>query len=117
MTKWSLWRGAAVALVAVPVAYLGHALVDYNWNFLAVTAPTMVALGALAAAGRAPGTSRRRPLLAAMAVVVAVTALVSFSFPRLSDWMERDSTRAVGSNDLDLARDRALWARFFNPLA
>ncbi|HSF62567.1 MAG TPA: O-antigen ligase family protein [Gaiellaceae bacterium] len=110
-------RGAAVALVALPIAYLGHALVDYNWNFLAVTAPTMVALGALAGAGRAPGSSRRRPLLVVVAVIVAATVVVSFSFPRLAEWMERDSTRAVVSNDLDLARDRALWARFFNPLA
>ncbi len=40
-------RAAAVALVAAPVAYLAHALVDYTWDFLAVTAPTMVALGVL----------------------------------------------------------------------
>ena len=101
----------------LPVAYLGHALVDYNWNFLAVTAPTMVALGVLAGAGRAPGSSRRRPLLAVAAVIAAVTVFVSFSFPHLADRMERSSTRAVVANDLELARDRALWARFFNPLA
>jgi len=110
-------RAAAAALVALPVAYLGHALVDYDWNFLAVTAPTMVALGVLAGAGRAPGSSRRRPLLAVAAVIAAATVLVSFSFPQLADRMERSSTRAVVANDLELARDRALWARFFNPLA
>jgi O-antigen ligase len=110
-------REAAAALVALPLAYLAHALVDYNWNFLAVTAPTMVALGALAAAGRPPGPRRRRPLPVVVAVIVATAVVVSFSFPRLADWMERDSTRAVVSNDLELARDRALWARFFNPLA
>ena len=37
-------RAAAAALVALPAAYLVHALVDYNWDFLAVTAPTMLAL-------------------------------------------------------------------------
>ena len=31
--------------------------------------------------------------------------------------MERSSTRALASDDLELARDRALWARFFNPLS
>jgi hypothetical protein len=77
----------------------------------------MVALGVLAGAGRELGVSRRRPLLAVVAVIVAVTTIVSFSFPRLADRMERSSTRAVVSNDLELARDRALWARFFNPLA
>ena len=110
-------RAAAVALVAAPAAYLGHALVDYNWNFLAVTAPTMVALGVLAAAGRAPGERRKRPLLAVAVVLVAAVVLVSFSFPRLADRMERSSTRALASDDLELARDRALWARFFNPLS
>ncbi len=110
-------RAAAAALVALPVAYLGHAVVDYNWNFLAVTAPTMVALGVLAGAGRAPGSSRRRPLLAVLAVFAAAMVVASFSLPRLAERMERSSTRALVSNDVELARDRALWARFFNPLA
>jgi hypothetical protein len=110
-------RAAGVALVAAPAAYLGHALVDYNWNFLAVTAPTMVALGVLAAAGRTPGARRKRPLLAVAVVIVAVGVLGSFSFPRLADRMERSSTRALVAGDLELAHDRALWARFFNPLS
>ena len=47
-------RAAAVALVAAPAAYGLHALVDYNWDYLATTAPTMVAVGvcALPPAGR-----------------------------------------------------------------
>ena len=110
-------RAAAVALVAAPTAYLGHALVDYDWNFLAVTAPTMVALGVLAGVGRPTAASRRRRLVAVAAVLVAVVVLVSFSFPRLADRMERGSTRALTVTDLELARDRALWARFFNPLS
>jgi O-antigen ligase len=111
-------RAAAVALVAVPAAYLGHAFVDYNWNYLAVTAPTMVALGVLAAVGRELGrTSRRRPFVAVGSVVVALVVLVSFSFPRLADSMERSSTQALAAGDLARAHDRALWARFFNPLS
>ncbi len=112
-----LERAAAAALVAVPVAYFGHALVDYTWNFLAVTAPTMVALGVLAGAGRAPGSTRRRPLLAVVALLAALTVVVSFAFPRLAERMERSSTRALVADDVERARDRALWARFFNPLA
>ncbi len=110
-------RAAGVALVAAPAAYLGHALVDFNWNFLAVTAPTMVALGVLAAAGRAPGERRKRPLLAVAVVIVAAVVLGSFSLPRLADRMERSSTRALASGDLELSHDRALWSRFFNPLS
>jgi tetratricopeptide (TPR) repeat protein len=110
-------RAAAAALVAAPAAYLVHALVDYNWDFLAVTAPTMLALGALAGAGRdsAPGT--RRPLLAVGVALVAAVALVSFSFPWLADQAERRSTRELAAGNPEQARDQALWARFFNPLA
>ena len=110
-------RAAAVALVAAPVAYLGHSLVDYNWNFLAVTAPTMVALGILVGAGREAGARRKRPLLAVGVVLAALLVLASFSLPRLADRMERSSTRALGAGDFELARDRALWARFLNPLS
>jgi len=110
-------RAAAVALVAAPAAYLGHALVDFDWDFLAVTAPTMVALGALVGAGRAPGALRKRWFLGLTSLLLAGAVLVSFSFPRLADRMERSSTRALAGGDLERARDRALWARFFNPLS
>jgi len=101
----------------VLTAYAGHALVDYDWDFLAVTAPTMVAVGVLLSAGRAAAPARTRPVLAIGAVVVAAAVLASFSFPRLADRMERSSTLALVDGDLELARDRAQWARFFNPLS
>ena len=111
-------RGAALALVALPAAYLVHALVDYNWDFLAVTAPTMVALGVLAGAGRSAAPARmRRPLLGVGVVLLAGAVLVSFSFPRLADREERRSTRALVSADFDRALDHAQWARFFNPVS
>jgi hypothetical protein len=108
---------AAAGLVAAPAAYGVHALVDFNWDFLAVTAPTMVALGVLAGAGRDARRSRNPVLLAVGAVVVAAVVLTSFSFPRLADLAERNSTRELAAGDPDAARDQALWARFFNPLS
>jgi O-antigen ligase len=110
-------RAAAAALVALPAAYVVHALVDYNWDFLAVTAPTMVAVGLLAGAGREPGSRRRRPLLAVGVILAAAVVLVSFSLPRLSERAERESTRALVSGDFERAEDRAHWARVFNPLS
>ena len=111
-------RAAAAALVAASAAYVVHALVDYNWDFLAVTAPTMFVLGAVAGAGRAGAPSaRRRPLLAVGAMAVAAVLLVSFAFPRLADRAERRSTRELVAGNTESARDQALWARFFNPLA
>ena len=110
-------RAAAVALVAAPVAYLLHALVDYNWDFLAVTAPVMVALGVLAGAGRAPGIRRTRPVLAIGASLLAVVLVSSFALPRLAEVRVRESTRALGQGDLVRARDRVDWARLFNPFS
>ena len=110
-------RAAAVALVAAPLAYLLHALVDYNWEFLAVTAPTMVALGVLVAAGHAPGARRVRPVLGVGAVLLAVALLVSFASPRLADTRVRESTRALSNADYERAEDRADLARLLNPLS
>ncbi|MGH3064798.1 MAG: hypothetical protein ACRDOF_00695, partial [Gaiellaceae bacterium] len=110
-------RAAAAALVAAATAYLGHALVDYNWNFLAVTAPTLVALGVLAGAGRAPREPRRSRWLPVAIVLTAALVVASFSFPRLADSMERSSTHALIADDIERADDRARWARFFNPLS
>ncbi len=110
-------RAAAVALVAGPAAYLAHALVDYTWDFVAATAPAMVALGVLVGAGREPAARRRRPFLAIASVLVLLAVLVSFAAPRLADVTVRASTRALDDDDFDRARDRALWARFLNPLS
>ena len=112
-----LERTAAAALLAAPAAYAVHALVDYNWDFLAVTAPTMFALGVLAGVGREGGAGRRRPLLVVGVVVVTGAVLLSFTSPRLADSAQRSSTRELTAGDVDGARDRALWARVFNPLA
>jgi hypothetical protein len=109
-------RAAAAALVAAPAAYLLHSLVDYDWDFLAVTAPAMVALGVLAAAGRPTGL-RRRPVAGLGAVLLVATVLVSFSFPRLADESVRESTRALGEDDFGRARDEAERAESLNPLS
>ena len=109
-------RAAATALVAAPAAYLLHSLVDYDWDFLAVTAPTMLALGVLAGAGRPVPDRGRRPLVGVAAVLLTGALLVSFSAPRLADRSARESTRALGENDFARARARAEDARRLNPL-
>ena len=108
-------RAAGVALVAAPLAYLLHALVDYSWDFLAVTAPTLFALGVLAGAGRAPGAVRRRPLLAVATALLAGAVLVSFASPRLSERSLRESDRALDEKEFGDALSSALRARSFNP--
>ncbi|HET7743811.1 MAG TPA: O-antigen ligase family protein [Gaiellaceae bacterium] len=110
-------RAAAVALVAAPAAYGLHALVDYNWDYLATTAPTMVAVGVLASAGRALGEPRRRVVLGVGAVLLVAAFLVSFSFPRLAERNVRSSTSALDAGDYRKAERLAKRARFFNPLS
>jgi hypothetical protein len=110
-------RAAAIALVAAPAAYGLHALVDYNWDFLAATAPTMVALGVVATAGRAPGERRRHPVLAVGVVLLVASVLVSFSVPRLAERDVRSSTLALDAKDYGRASDLANRARFLNPLS
>ena len=110
-------RAAAIALVAAPAAYLLHALVDYSWDFIAVTAPTMTALGVLAAAGRPPHALARRPLLGVGAVLVALAVLLSFSSPRIAERAVRASTRALDDGDLDRAEELASRGRLLNPLS
>ena len=110
-------QAAVVALVAAPAAYGLHALVDYNWDFLATTAPTMVALGVVAGAGRPPGERRRHPALGIGAVLLVAAVLVSFSFPRLAERNVRASTIALDGEDYGKASDLAKRARFFDPFS
>jgi len=110
-------RAAAVALVAAPAAYGLHALVDYNWDYLATTAPTMVAVGVLVSAGRPLVEPSRRVALGVGAVLLGATVLVSFSFPRLAERNVRESTIALDSRDYAKAGTLAKRARFFNALS
>jgi O-antigen ligase len=106
-----------VALMCVVVAYAVHALVDYDLDFLAVTAPALVALGTLLATGRR--RSDRRAGVAGLVALtaVAVAAVVSLVLPELA---ERDASRAVTSADagrVEEAIDDADRARRLDPLS
>ena len=110
-------RAAAAALAVALVLWLVHALVDYPWDFVAVTAPALFALGVLATAGREPVTERHKPLAAAGAVALAVAAAVSVATPWLAERSLRDVSRAAGRGDLEAARDAADRARSLDPLS
>ena len=97
-------RAAAAALAVVPALFLLHAVVDYDWDFPAVTGPTLFAVGALAAAGREPAIGSRRPLAAAAVAAVAVTALVSLATPWLAERSIRQVNRELDASDLDARR-------------
>jgi O-antigen ligase/polysaccharide polymerase Wzy-like membrane protein len=110
-------RPAAVALACLVLAYGVHALVDYDLDFLAVTAPMLVALGGLLALGRPPTTMRLGWASLAALLATAVAAVVVVALPALA---ERDVERSLDASDagrVEDAVDAAERARQLNPLA
>ncbi len=110
-------RAAGAALGCLVLAYGVHALVDYDLDFLAVTAPMLIALGALLAAGRPLSTVRAGvPGLVAVATVAAA-AVVAVALPALSDRQVDRALEAIDAGNLTDAVDAADRARHLNPLS
>jgi tetratricopeptide (TPR) repeat protein len=109
-------RDAAAALSVALALWLAHALVDYDWDFVAVTGPVLFAAGVLAAAGR-PAPTSARPLAAAAAVAVALAAAASVVTPWLAERSVRDVGAALDRGDLAAAADAADRARSLDPLS
>ena len=110
-------RPAVAALACVVLAYAVHALVDYDLDFLAVSAPVLVAVGALTAAGR--GASLRRAGFPGLVALVASTAaaVVAVALPSLA---ARDVDRSLAASEehrVEDAVDAAERARRLDPLS
>jgi hypothetical protein len=99
------------ALALVPVAYLLHGLVDYDWDFVAVTGPALLVLGALLAR---PAAEPRRNVLGAVAAVAgAVAVFGSLLLPWLAQRKIDEAYLASPRDVLRLTDD----ARALDPLA
>ena len=109
-------RDAAAALAVALALWLVHALVDYGWDFVAVTGPLFFAAGVLAAAGR-PGRRAVSPVAAAAAVALALAAAASVLTPWLSRQAVLDVSPALERGDVEAARDAAERARSLDPLS
>ena len=109
-------RDAAAALAVALALWLVHALVDYDWDFVAVTGPALFAAGVLAAAGlparRAPGL-----LAAAGAAALALAAVVSVATPWLAERELRKVNVALDRGELEAANDAVERARSLDPLS
>ena len=106
-----------MALALALLAYLLHALIDYDWDFVALTAPVMVVLGVMLASGRPARPPRRAPLWAVGAMLVAVASLYSLAAPWLATRSVDDAFAAIDRDDPEAALDAARRARALNPLA
>ncbi len=109
-------REAAVALTALPLVYVVHALVDYDLDLVAVTVPMLVVVGVLLGAGR-PLLARATWLVPAAAAVVGCAIAVSLAAPWASDRAVTRSSILIVSGDLSAAAERAERARRLNPLS
>jgi hypothetical protein len=102
---------AVLALALVPLAYVLHGLLDYDWDFLAVTGPALLAVGALLAR---PGTVAGRSYVGAVAgVSVAVAIFASLLLPWLANRDFLDAIGAPPARQVELTRA----AHSLDPLA
>ena len=108
---------AGLALAVVALAYLAHAVIDYDWDFVGVSAPLFLVLGVLAAAGRPAMESLLEPFFAAGTIVLGLAVLASLASPWLASRAVADAYAALERRDSDEAVDRADRARSLNPLA
>ncbi len=109
-------RAAAVGLVALPLAFALHALVDLDLDFLAVAAPTMLVSAVLVGAGR-PAAARAGGLVTAGVVVAALAAAWVLVAPALSSRSIESAYRDVGDARLDAAKSAARRAQRLDPLS
>jgi O-antigen ligase len=107
-------RWDATALAAVPLAFGLHALVDYDLEFLAVTAPALMATGGLLAA-----RGQQRRVRAGLAELVAIAAVAAAALASL--WLPALAREAVdeayATEELVVAADAAARARSLDPLS
>jgi O-antigen ligase/polysaccharide polymerase Wzy-like membrane protein/tetratricopeptide repeat protein len=108
-------RAAAVALCVAAVAYVLHSLVDFDWDFVAVTGPFFLTAGVLLGGRVVRGEPRTvaAPLPVAAAVAVALSLLTPWFADRAAD---RAETALGQARPLQAYRD-ARDARSLNPLA
>jgi len=110
-------HAAALALVVGALAYLLHALVDYDWDFLALTAPLMLIVGVLLGAS-APGVRRARSIVwSAAGIAVAVAVVFSLAAPWLAARKVDDAFAALRESQSARALDDAKTAKSLNPLS
>src|SRR4051794_2828737 len=108
-------KPAVVALAVLAVAYVLHSLVDFDWDFVAVTAPFLLSVGALLG-GRAVRDESRiawAPLPAVASIAVALSLLTPWFAQRSTD----AATAALVDGRPVVAYRDARDARSLNPLA
>jgi tetratricopeptide (TPR) repeat protein len=106
---------AVVALAVLAAAYVLHSIVDFDWDFVAVSGPFLLSVGALLG-GRAVRDEPRiawSPLPAVSAVAVALSLLTPWFASRSTD----SALAALADGRPLVAYRHTRDARSLNPLA
>jgi O-antigen ligase len=116
-----LWRRRgdppSLALGLALATYVVHGLLDYDWDFVAVTAPVLFATGVLLADGRPQRRLAVQPLWAVVVGLVAFAVLFSIAAPRVASRYVDEAYEAIDRREFDEAVAKAEDARSLNPLA
>ena len=108
-------RAAGVALSVSALAYLLHSLVDFDWEFVAISAPFFVTVGVLLGGKRVAGERQvvYSPLPAVVACAIAFSLLLPWFAQRSTD----SAVAALEAGKPARAVSDARHARSLNPLA
>jgi tetratricopeptide (TPR) repeat protein len=111
-------RPAALALALGALAYLLWSIVDFDWDYVAVTGPALFVVGVLLASGRRGRRSfERRTLWAGGSVLVALAAALSLLSPWFSQRQLEASLTHYQRGQLGSALAAAREAHSYDPLA
>jgi tetratricopeptide (TPR) repeat protein len=110
-------RPAALALAIGLAVYLAHSLVDWDWDFLAVSVPAFAVLGVLLGAGRESVRARSILLLPVAAGLLLLAGLYSLFAPWAADRRVAAAFDDLAEGNAAAAADRAGEARSLNPLS
>ncbi|MEZ5100760.1 MAG: O-antigen ligase family protein [Thermoleophilia bacterium] len=91
-------RAAGLALLLVVLAYPVHGLLDFDWDFLAVTGPTLIAAGALLGAGGETIRGPARPALVVGPLAWLAVLVISLALPPLSQRATAQAYDAVSAS-------------------
>ena len=105
--------GASVALAICALAYLLHALIDIDYDFVAVSAPFFLVLGVLLAR-RGPVLERREPVWALGVAALSATGILSLAAPYVA---EQKITAAINAPSLVQAAALAHQGHAWNPVS
>jgi tetratricopeptide (TPR) repeat protein len=109
-------RDAVIALAIIALGYGLHSLVDYDADFVAVTGPVLLVIGALVAVDRPTRRHRAGATTIAATLAIGAAVVASLLLPSLASRAIDSTNRHLDAGDLRAAAASARFARQLDPL-